>query len=140
MGLWPGVTVRAVTVSNAALELPLVLLYVLALWSATVPYWRVSARVCVDQARPPFIPSSRARQRAHVGDAHKGCRPELVVASLVDIYTVVRILGEGMRESSIKSWMMGSNPRLKGKAPIEAIHDGRAYEVMGTARAFVTRR
>ncbi len=33
--LWPGVIVRAITVSNAALELPLVLLYVLALWSAT---------------------------------------------------------------------------------------------------------
>ena len=29
---------------------------------------------------------------------------------------------------------------LEGKAPIEAIHDGRAYEVMGAARAFVTRR
>ncbi len=29
---------------------------------------------------------------------------------LVDIYTVVRILGEGMRESSIKSWMMGRCP------------------------------
>lgn len=58
---------------------------------------------------------------------------------LVDIYTVVRILGEGMREQSIKSWMMGSNPRLKGKAPIEAIHDGRAYEAMGAAKAFVTR-
>jgi hypothetical protein len=58
----------------------------------------------------------------------------------VDIYTVVRILGEGMRGSSIKSWMLGSNPRLKGMAPIEAIHDGRAYEVMGAATAFVTRR
>jgi hypothetical protein len=33
--LWPGVIVRAITVSNAALELPLVPLYVLALWSAT---------------------------------------------------------------------------------------------------------
>jgi hypothetical protein len=32
--LWPGVIVRAITVSNAALELPLVLLYVLALWRA----------------------------------------------------------------------------------------------------------
>jgi len=53
---------------------------------------------------------------------------------------VVRILGEGMRGSSIKSWMMGSNPRLKGRAPIEVIHDGHAYEVMGAARAFVTRR
>lgn len=34
--LWPGVIVRAITVSNVALELPLVLLYVLALWNATV--------------------------------------------------------------------------------------------------------
>jgi len=34
--LWPGVIVRVVTVSNAALELPITLLYVLALWHATV--------------------------------------------------------------------------------------------------------
>ena len=34
--LWPGMIVRAVTVSNAALELPLVLLYVLVAWNATV--------------------------------------------------------------------------------------------------------
>jgi hypothetical protein len=34
--LWPGVIVRAVTVSDAALEFPLVALYALALWSATV--------------------------------------------------------------------------------------------------------
>jgi hypothetical protein len=39
--LWPGVLVRAITVSNAALELPLVLLYVLVVWNATT---RPSAR------------------------------------------------------------------------------------------------
>ena len=33
--LWPGVIVRVVTVSNAALELPITLLYVLVLWHAT---------------------------------------------------------------------------------------------------------
>lgn len=33
--LWPGVIVRAITVSNAALELPLVPLYVLVVWNAT---------------------------------------------------------------------------------------------------------
>ena len=33
--LWPGVLVRAITVSNAALELPLALLYVLAVWHAS---------------------------------------------------------------------------------------------------------
>jgi hypothetical protein len=59
---------------------------------------------------------------------------------LVDLYTVVRILRNGMRDHAIKAWMMGTNPRLKGKAPIEAIHDGRAYEVMGAAKTFVSRR
>lgn len=34
--LWPGVIVRAITVSNVALELPLVALYVLMLWNATM--------------------------------------------------------------------------------------------------------
>ena len=33
--LWPGVIVRVITVSNAALELPLALVYVLAVWLAT---------------------------------------------------------------------------------------------------------
>jgi hypothetical protein len=59
---------------------------------------------------------------------------------LVDLYTVVGILRSGMRDHAIKAWMMGSNPRLKGKAPIEAMHDGRAFEVMGAAKTFVTRR
>jgi uncharacterized protein len=85
-----------------------------------------------------------------VGDRHpktigryaRGERPPKphTLGRLVDLYTVVGILRDGMRTSSIKAWMMGSNPRLNGKAPIEAIHDGRAYEVMGAARAFVTRR
>lgn len=59
---------------------------------------------------------------------------------LVDLSSVVSILRQGMRDTSVKAWMMGSNPRLKGRAPIEAIHDGQAYEVMGAAMAFVTRR
>jgi hypothetical protein len=59
---------------------------------------------------------------------------------LVDLYTVVGILRSGMRDHAIKAWMMGTNPRLEGRAPIEAIHDGRAYEVMGAAKAFVTPR
>jgi 4-amino-4-deoxy-L-arabinose transferase-like glycosyltransferase len=43
---WPGVVVRTVTVSNAALELPLVLLYIYALWQATAhrsPRWLAAA-------------------------------------------------------------------------------------------------
>jgi hypothetical protein len=33
--LWPGVVARAITVSNEALEIPIVLLYILAVWHAT---------------------------------------------------------------------------------------------------------
>src|ERR1700754_500150 len=49
---------------------------------------------------------------------------------LVDIYTIVGILRSGMRDPAIKAWMMGSTPRLKGRAPIESIHEGHAYPVM----------
>ncbi len=85
-----------------------------------------------------------------VGDLHpktigryaRGDRePEPVsLGRLVDLYTVVGILRSGVSDHAIKAWMMGTNPRLNGKAPIEAMHEGRAYEVMGAAKAFVTRR
>ena len=85
-----------------------------------------------------------------VGDRHpktigryaRGERePEaMTLGRLVDLYTVVGILRSGMRDHAIKAWMMGTNPRLEGRAPIEAMHEGRAYEVMGAAKAFVTRR
>jgi hypothetical protein len=73
--------------------------------------------------------------------ARDGREPEPVtLGRLVDLYTVVGILRRGMRDQAIKAWMMGSNPRLRGKAPIEAFHEGHAYEVMGAAKAFITRR
>jgi hypothetical protein len=59
---------------------------------------------------------------------------------LVDLHVVVGILRQGMSDGAVRAWMMGSNPRLKGKAPIEAVHEGHAFEVMGAAKAFVTRR
>jgi hypothetical protein len=62
------------------------------------------------------------------------------IGKLVDLQIIVGILRQGMRDESVKAWMMGKNPRLKGKAPIEAVHEDHAYEVMGAAKAFVTRR
>lgn len=59
---------------------------------------------------------------------------------LVDLYTVVEILLGGMRRETIRSWMLGTNPRLKGQAPVEAFHEGRAYDVMRAAQAFVSPR
>jgi hypothetical protein len=59
---------------------------------------------------------------------------------LVDLHTIVGILRQGMREETVKAWMMGKNPRLKGVAPIDAVHEGDAYEVMAAAKAFVVPR
>ena len=67
--LWPGVIVRVVTVSNAALELPITLLYVLAVWHATT---RRSPRLllaCRGAARP--VPADRAD--ADLPRAAAGC-------------------------------------------------------------------
>jgi hypothetical protein len=61
-------------------------------------------------------------------------------ARLVDIYNVVQILEQGMRRKTVKSWLLGSNPRLRGKAPVELLHDGDLSEVMRAARVFISRR
>lgn len=59
---------------------------------------------------------------------------------LVDLYVVVGILKRGMRAETVKSWMLGANPRLRGKAPIEDLHEGRTASVRDAAEAFVSRR
>jgi hypothetical protein len=63
-------------------------------------------------------------------------------AALVDLYTVVGILRSGGARPGpwIKKWMLGSNPRLRGKAPVQVFHDGQRYRVMGAAQAFISRR
>jgi hypothetical protein len=45
-----------------------------------------------------------------------------------------------MRVAAVKSWMLGANPRLRGRAPIEAFHDGHAEAVREAARIFVSKR
>ena len=62
------------------------------------------------------------------------------LSRLIDLFTIVTILRNGMNDQAIKSWMIGTNPRLRGTAPISAVHDGNAYEVMGAAQAFITKR
>lgn len=59
---------------------------------------------------------------------------------LIDLGVVVEILRRGMGERTIKSWMLGSNPRLGGRSPIEELHAGNAHQVMGAASAFVSDR
>lgn len=58
---------------------------------------------------------------------------------LVDLFLVAEILKTGMRPQAVKSWMLGANPRLRGKAPIEVLHEGKPEVVRSAARAFVTK-
>lgn len=62
------------------------------------------------------------------------------LAKLVNLYTLVQLLERGMRRQAVRSWMLGSNPRLRAKAPIEAFHEGRLADVERAARAFLTNR
>jgi hypothetical protein len=59
---------------------------------------------------------------------------------LVDLYTIVGVLETGMRRQAVKSWMLGANPHLRSKAPIEVFHDGRTSDVMRAAERFVSPR
>jgi hypothetical protein len=59
---------------------------------------------------------------------------------LVDLFVVTTILQTGMRPAAVKSWMLGSNPRLRGKAPIEALHEGKSEVVRKAAKVFVSKR
>jgi hypothetical protein len=40
----------------------------------------------------------------------------------------------------IKKWMLGTNVRLGGQAPVQVFHDGHAARVMGAAASFVSGR
>ena len=59
---------------------------------------------------------------------------------LINLGIVVEVLRAGMHEGTVKNWLLGSNQRLKGRAPIAVFHDGHMAEVIGAAKAFVTRR
>ena len=67
---------------------------------------------------------------------------DAVLGRLTDLYTVVMILhgGRAAPGAWIKKWMLGSNMRLNGKAPIQLLHDDRGYQVMGAAKSFVSGR
>jgi len=57
---------------------------------------------------------------------------------LVDLYIVVEIVRHGMADATSARWMLTTNPQL-GTSPLDAIHAGRAFEVMSAAEAFVVR-
>lgn len=77
-----------------------------------------------------------------IGRYARGERPtdDDTVGTLADLYTIVGILEQGMRRETIRTWMLGKNPRLRDKAPIVAFHEGKADQVKGAAKAFVIDR
>ncbi len=58
---------------------------------------------------------------------------------LTDLYQVVKVLQNGRPEAGpwMKKWMLGSNSRLEGQAPVKVFHQGDTARVLGAARAFV---
>jgi hypothetical protein len=58
---------------------------------------------------------------------------------LTDLYQVVKVLQNGRPDSGawMKKWMLGSNSRLEGQAPVQIFHAGDTARVLGAARAFV---
>lgn len=65
---------------------------------------------------------------------------DAAVTTLVDLSTIAGILEHSMRRETVKTWMLGSNPRLRGKAPIALVHEGKADKVIAAAKAYVTGR
>lgn len=65
-----------------------------------------------------------------------------VLGRLVDLYALTLILSSGRAEqgSWIKQWMLGSNTRLGGQAPVQVFHQGNRHRVMAAARAFASGR
>jgi hypothetical protein len=62
------------------------------------------------------------------------------LARLVNLCTVVQLLEQRMRRQTVKSWLLGSNPHLRGKAPADLLHDGNFSDVVRAARIFISRR
>jgi hypothetical protein len=84
----------------------------------------------------------RDRHPKTIGRYARGERQpdDKAIGELADLFVVVEILKTGMRPAAVRSWMLGANPRLRGKAPIEVFHDGRHDLVREAAQLFVSRR
>ena len=58
-------------------------------------------------------------------------------ARLRDLYRVTRLLLSAETPSTVRAWMIGSNPQLNDEAPIEALHEKKTPAVMRAAESFV---
>lgn len=56
---------------------------------------------------------------------------------LRDAYHVLEVIAEVDADSVARAWFIGMNPQLDDAAPVEALAEGRARQVMAAARTFV---
>jgi hypothetical protein len=58
---------------------------------------------------------------------------------LRELFQIVSLLVEsGEAASTVRAWLIGSNPQLEDQAPIEVFHAGAIDQVKRAAEAFVT--
>ena len=58
--------------------------------------------------------------------------------ALRELFQIVSLLIEsGESASTVRAWLIGSNPQLEDLAPIELLHEGQVERVKRAAEAFV---
>lgn len=57
--------------------------------------------------------------------------------NLRELFRVTRLLLEYETPTTVRAWMIGLNPELGDKAPIEALHEQEHQAVLRAAEAFV---
>jgi hypothetical protein len=58
-------------------------------------------------------------------------------ARLRDLFLITRLLLTAGTAQMARAWMIGANPQLDERAPIEMLHEGQTQPVLRAAQAFV---
>jgi hypothetical protein len=58
-------------------------------------------------------------------------------ARLRDLFQVTRLLLDQESAPTVRAWMIGANPQLEDRAPIELLHQRQIAPVMRAAQAFI---
>jgi hypothetical protein len=58
-------------------------------------------------------------------------------ARLRDLFFITRVLLTAGTAQMARAWMIGANPQLEDRAPIELLHEGQTQAVLRAAQAFV---
>lgn len=62
---------------------------------------------------------------------------EVALLPLRITYQIVKLLERAEADSTIRAWLIGSNPQLDDVSPAEALREGMNRETLAAARAFL---